>query len=150
MNREIKMCEQLFTLCNLQLGAIVEDLDKSVETVSNAAIKLMQNTSAVAAYPQTPAGVEASQPTDETLTDLKRIIVGLQFHDELAQRLNHIQVLLKLIQDQTTAVANPDFDAGKMLTAVSGIFSSSAEFKQLGKVFPEYKAANDTDVIELF
>jgi hypothetical protein len=93
---------------------------------------------------------ETKARASELLVDLKQIIMGLQFHDELVQRINHIQVLLKLIQDQSTLVAKPDFSAEKMLTMVSGIFSSSAEFKQLGIVFPEYSAANDTDVVELF
>ncbi len=144
------MCEQLFTLCSLQLGAIVEDLDRSVETVSNAATKLIQNNSPEAAHMQVFESVEAREKAADLLTDLKQIIMGLQFHDELTQRLNHIQVLLKLIQDQSTVVVNPEFDAKTMLTTVSGIFSSSAEFRQLGKVFPEYQAANDIDSIEMF
>jgi len=142
------MCEELFTLCDLQLGAIVADLDRSVETVSSAASRLLQNNSPAQDHAQCHGG--ASEKNSELLTELKKIIMGLQFHDELAQRINHIQALLKLMQDQTTLVANPDFDAKKMLHMVSGIFSSGAEFRQLGKVFPEYNAANDTDVIELF
>jgi hypothetical protein len=141
------MCEKLFTLCDLQLGAIVADLDRSVETVSNAATKLIQNNSP-AAHTQRHENAEAK--TGELLSDLKKIIMGLQFHDELTQRINHIQVLLKLIQDQSTLVTKPDCDSAKLLTMVSGIFSSGAEFRQLGKVFPEYNAANDTDLVELF
>ena len=145
------MCEQLFTLCDLQLGAIVADLDRSVESVNNAATKLIQdNSPASEPGAQIPDEVAAKAKAAELLVDLKQIIMGLQFHDELAQRINHIQVLLKLIQDQSTLVTKPDFNAEKMLTMVSGIFSSSAEFKQLGMVFPQYSAANDTDVIELF
>lgn len=140
------MCEKLFTLCDLQLGAIVADLDRSVETVSRAASKLIQSNSPAA----DGSHGDAEQKASELLADLKRIIMGLQFHDELTQRINHIQALLKLIQDHTTLVAKPDFDSNKMLHMVSGIFSSNAEFRQLGKVFPEYNAANDTDLIELF
>ncbi len=142
------MCEKLFTLCDLQLGAIVEDLDRSVETVSNAATKIIENNSSAAADSTLHGNADAK--ATELLSDLKKIIMGLQFHDELTQRINHIQALLKLIQDQSTLVAKPDFDSKKMLTMVSGIFSSGAEFKQLGKVFPEYNAANDTDLVELF
>ena len=142
------MCEKLFTLCDLQLGAIVADLDRSVETVSNAATKLIQSNSSEAAHTHLPGSVDAKAKASELLVDLRQIIMGLQFHDELTQRINHIQVLLKLIQEQSTLVEKPD--SKKMLTMVSGIFSSSAEFKQLGKVFPEYSAANDTDLVELF
>ena len=144
------MCEKLFTLCDLQLGAIVADLDRSVATVSDAATKLIQSNSTASAHTPIPDSIEAHARSSELLGDLKKIIMGLQFHDELTQRINHIQVLLKLIQEQSTLVEKPDFDSGKMLTMVSGIFSSGAEFKQLGKVFPEYNAANDTDLIELF
>ncbi len=84
----------------------------------------------------------------DLLAELRQIIIGLQFHDELTQRLTHIQVSLKLLQDQSTRVSKPDFDSEKLLSTVSGIFSSGAEFKQLGKMFPEYNAANDTDLIE--
>ena len=142
------MCEKLFTLCDLQLGAIVADLDRSVETVSNAATKLIRNNSPAVAHAQLHDNAEAK--ASELLSDLKKIIMGLQFHDELTQRINHIQALLKLIQNQSTLVEKPDCDSAKLLTMVSGIFSSGAEFKQLGKVFPEYNAANDTDLVELF
>ena len=144
------MCEKLFTLCDLQLGAIVADLDKSVETVNNAASKLIQDNTPANTDISMSESQAAKDRADALLVDLRQIIMGLQFHDELAQRINHIQVLLKLIQDQSTHVVKPGFDRAQMLTTVSGIFSSSAEFKQLGKVFPEYQAANDTDAIELF
>jgi hypothetical protein len=145
------MCEQLFTLCDLQLGAIVADLDRSLESVNNAATKLIQDNSPAADQSiQIFDAAETKARTSELLADVRQIVMGLQFHDELAQRINHIQVLLKLIQEQTTLVVKPDFNAEKMLSMVSGIFSSSAEFKQLGIVFPEYNAANDTDVVELF
>ncbi len=142
------MCKKLFTLCDLQLGAIVADLDRSVETVSNAATKLIQSNSPEAAHTQLHDNAESK--THELLSDLKKIIMGLQFHDELTQRINHIQTLLKLIQDQSMLVEKPDCDSATLLNMVSGIFSSGAEFKQLGKVFPEYNAANDTDLVELF
>jgi hypothetical protein len=142
------MCEKLFTLCDLQLGAIVADLDRSVETVNNAATKLIRNNSPAAAHIRLHDDAETK--ASELLNDLTKIIMGLQFHDELTQRINHIQTLLKLIQDQSTLVEKPDCDSAKLLTMVSGIFSSGAEFKQLGKVFPEYNAANDTDLVELF
>ena len=146
------MCEKLFTLCDLQLGAIVADLDKSVETVSNAATKLIQDNSPANIHAPAPDSLEAKMRADDLLADLKQIIMGLQFHDELTQRINHIQILLKLIQAQTTPLVKPDIDTQTMLTMVSGIFSSGAEFKQLGKVFPEYTAANDIelDLVELF
>ena len=142
------MCEKLFTLCDLQLGAIVADLDRSVETVNNAATKLIRNNSPAATHIRLHDDAETK--TSELLNDLTKIIMGLQFHDELTQRINHIQTLLKLIQDQSMLVEKPDCDSAKLLTMVSGIFSSGAEFKQLGKVFPEYNAANDTDLVELF
>ncbi|MES2624479.1 MAG: hypothetical protein V4628_04320 [Pseudomonadota bacterium] len=144
------MCKQLFTLCDLQLKAIVADLDRSVETVSDAANKLIQNNSPAAVHAHSVDNAGARHCADELLGDLNKIIIGLQFHDELTQRINHIQVLLKLIQDQSTVVVNPDFDASTMLSTVSRIFSSGAEFNQLGKVFPEYKAANEIDLIEMF
>src|SRR5215218_3000860 len=132
------MCEKLFTLCDLQLGSIVADLDRSSETVSNAANKLIQSNSASHIHNvHVTDGVEAKARASELLMDLKQIIMGLQFHDELAQRINHIQVLLKLIQEQSTQVVKADFNEEQMLAMVSGIFSSGAEFRQLGKVFPE-------------
>lgn len=140
------MCEKLFTLCDLQLAAIVADLDRSVATVSNAATRLIQSNTPAAAPDHDGAETKAG----ELLADLRRIVMGLQFHDELTQRINHIQALLKLIQDQSTLVMKPEFDSARMLTTVAGIFSSGAEFRQLGKVFPEYSAANDTDLVELF
>jgi hypothetical protein len=121
--------------------------DRSAETVSHAATRLIRNNSPETAHTQLPDN--GGSKTAELLGDLKKIIMGLQFHDELTQRINHIQTLLKLIQDQSNA-EKPDCDPTKLLTMVSGIFSSGAEFKQLGKVFPEYNAANDTDLIELF
>src|SRR5688572_16260050 len=121
------MCEQLFTLCDLQLGAIVADLDRSLESVNNAATKLIQDNSPSPDQSiQVFDAEETKARTSELLADVRQIIMGLQFHDELAQRINHIQVLLKLIQDQSTLVVKPDFSAEKMLTMVSGIFSSSA------------------------
>lgn len=143
------MSEQLFTLCNLQLGALIEDLDRSFETVNNAASRIIQNNSP-AASPAIFSSPENSEKIGELHIDLKQIITGLQFHDELTQRLNHIQALLKLIQAQSTVVINPDVDASMMLSTVAGIFSSSAEFTQLGKVFPEFQAANAVDAVELF
>jgi hypothetical protein len=143
------MCEKLFTLCDLQLGAIVADLDLSVATVSDAATRLIQSNSTATAHTQL-LDSEAREKASDLLVDLRQIIMGLQFHDELTQRINHIQILLKLIQEQSTLVVKPDFDSEKMLTMVAGIFSIGAEFKQLGKVFPEYNAANDTDRVELF
>jgi hypothetical protein len=142
------MCEQLFTLCDLQLGAIVADLDRSVESVSDAATRLIQNHSPAAASARLCC--HSATAGGDLLGDLRKIVVGLQFHDELTQRINHIQSLLKLIQDESTLVPRPGFDAESMLTAVAGIFSSGAEFRQLGKVFPEYNAANDTELVELF
>jgi hypothetical protein len=142
------MCNKLFTLCDLQLDAIVADMDRSVESVSNAATRLIRNNSASAVPAQRCSQSQAA--ADEQLRDLQKIVVGLQFHDELTQRINHIQALLRLIQEQSTLVMKPDFDAAKMLATVSGIFSSGAEFRQLGKVFPEYNAANDTELVELF
>ncbi len=84
----------------------------------------------------------------DLLAELRQIIIGLQFHDELTQRLTHIQVSLQLLQDQSTRVFKPEFASENLLSTVSGIFSSGAEFKHLEKSFPEYNAANDTDSIE--
>jgi hypothetical protein len=142
------MCEKLFTLCDLQLGAIVADLDRSVESVSGAATRLLRSNSPAVASTQLCDQAQAA--AGEQLKELQKIVVGLQFHDELTQRINHIQALLRLIQDQSTLVMKPEYDAAEMLTTVSNIFSSGAEFTQLGKVFPEYSAANDIELVELF
>jgi hypothetical protein len=143
------MSEQLFTLCNLQLGALIEDLDRSFETVNHAASRIIQNHTPAATAPNFTSP-EHSQQTDELHLELRQIITGLQFHDELTQRLNHIQTLLKLIQEKSTVVVNPEFDTSMMLSTVAEIFSSSAEFTQLGKVFPEFQSANAVDAVELF
>lgn len=125
------MCEKLFDLCQLQLGSIVDDLEHSVGGVNAAASRMLQD-----------VGGQGS-------AELRTIIMGLQFHDELNQRLQHLQSLLHLLAEQD-AVAETRDDGGKLLARVAGIFSSKAEFRQLDKVFPGSQMAAPADAIELF
>ena len=125
------MCEKLFALCQLQLGSIVDDLEQSVGGVNEAASRMMQDVSAKGS------------------PELKTIIMGLQFHDELNQRLQHVQSLLHLLAEQDPAAEARD-DGSCLLARVAGIFSSKAEFRQLDKVFPGFQVAAPADAIELF
>jgi len=141
------MCEKLFKLCKLQLGAIFTDLEKSVESVNAAATRIMRNANA---QEQAESGSGAVKPEDsgQLNHELKKIIVGLQFHDELTQRLEHLQALLALLEEQPGVVEQEDNE--KLLSRLSKIFSSNAEFNQLRKVFPGCQVASPTDAIELF
>lgn len=123
------MSEKLFTLCQLQLGSIAADLEQAMAGVNAAAGRLLQ----------TPQGRSCS--------DLRAIVVGLQFQDELAQRLQHVQSLLQLLAEQDhSAIAC----SKELLARVSHIFSSKAEFAQLDKVFPGCHDDTDTGTVELF
>lgn len=145
------MCEKLFTLCDLQLGAIVTDLEKSVESVNAAASNMMRSvTNEAGQHDAVEAPGSINNLTTQLGNELRKIIMGLQFHDELTQRLNHVQDLLKLLQDQSDTVGKKEMDNDALLSVVSGIFSSNAEFKELGKVFPGYEQSESTDAIELF
>lgn len=124
------MCNKLFALCQLQLGSIVEDLERSVGGVNAAAGRLLQE-----------AGSQAS-------AEVRAIVMGLQFHDELNQRLQHVQTLLHLLAEQDPS-ADAD-DSAQLLARVSGIFSSRAEFHQLGKLFPGAPGTAHGDAVELF
>jgi len=125
------MCEKLFALCQLQLGSIVDDLEQAVAGVNGAASRMLQDASGKGS------------------AELKTIIMGLQFHDELTQRLQHVQSLLYLLAEQGQAAAAGDDGTG-LLARVAGIFSSKAEFRQLDKVFPGFQVAGSADATELF
>ena len=136
------MSEKLFTLCQLQLGSIVSDLEKSVEGVNRAASRLMCEVG--------PVQAPGRSGCADLGRELNNIIVGLQFHDELTQRLNHVQDVLKLLQDQADKEREKEVDCETLLSMLAGIFSSNAEFKQLDKVFPGCGISTHTDAIELF
>lgn len=125
------MSEKLFALCQLQLGSIVDDLERSVEGVNAAAGRALQSMGG-------QAGAE-----------LRSIIMGLQFHDELTQRLQHLQSLLLLLAEQDPAAAPHDGGAS-LVARVAGMFSSKAEFLQLDKIFPEHQVLAPGDAVELF
>lgn len=141
------MSEKLFTLCHLQLGSIVSDLEKSVEGVNRAATRLMRE---VASNDEPAMATREREERPALGRELKEIIVGLQFHDELTQRLNHVQALLKLLQDQTDQEREKEVDSETLMSMLTAIFSSNAEFKQLDKVFPGCGISTHTDAIELF
>jgi hypothetical protein len=124
------MCDKLFALCQLQLGSIVDDLEQSVEDVNAAAGRMMQDSA------------------ERASADLRTIVMGLQFHDELTQRLQHLQSLLHLLAEQDPAAEPRDYS--RLLDRVARIFSSKAEFRQLDKVFPGSHMAAAADPIELF
>ncbi len=125
------MCDKLFALCQLQLESIVDDLEQSVEGVNAAASRMLQD-----------VGGQACQ-------ELRTIVMGLQFHDELNQRLQHVQSLLRLLAEQDPVADGPG-DGSQLLARVSSIFSSRAEFRQLDKVFPGCQLAPAADAVELF
>lgn len=124
------MCDKLFALCQLQLGSIVDDLEQSVEGVNAAAGRMLQDSSGHGS------------------AELRTIVMGLQFHDELTQRLQHLQSLLHLLADQDPSAEPRDYS--RLQARVAGIFSSKAEFRQLDKVFPGSQTAVVADAIELF
>lgn len=141
------MCEKLLTLCKLQLGSIVADLEKSVDGVNAAATRMMELNSGHRAG--TLAGAEQLRHAEGNRGELKNIIVGLQFHDELTQRLQHLETLLSLLEENASGPGQ-GLDCDKLLSRLTKIFSSTAEFNQLRKVFPGCQSGGSTDAIELF
>ncbi len=137
------MSEQMLNLCELQLAAVLADLDDHTAEVSVAAGRLMQVCKAGA------SGVGPHSLLARVNAEACRIVSGLQFHDELAQRLSHVVDLLRLLrEDDGDAAGNADPAA--LLERVCGIFSSQAEFSQLVRVFPEREVEHDPLLVELF
>lgn len=144
------MCEKLFALCQLQLGSIVNDLEVSVEGVNAAAARMVQGFKQYKGMNKADAKSLAEADLTETVgAEVKNIIMGLQFHDELNQRLQHVQTLLRLLEEQP-AEATQQLDTETLLGKLTGIFSSNAEFNQLRKVFPGCHVVSSAESVELF
>jgi hypothetical protein len=132
------------TLCELQLTAMISDLERSTGNVNAAAARLVRHGMNAADTGQRHA--DHARPLH---IDAGIIVQGLQFHDELAQRLSHILVLLQLIREGTE-VKQPEPEPAALLARLACLFSSQAEFAQLARVFPGWQGAAAPEAVELF
>ena len=134
------MSGKLIRLCELQLSAVGLDMDSSLELVNQAAGRLM-----LLCHAHINAPAKAAAINEEAM----KIVVGLQFQDELSQRIANIMTLLELVKGRSLLMEFPESDE-VLLAQVSSIFSSQAEFRQLAKIFPGSTMPTNTNHIELF
>lgn len=144
------MCKKLFTLCQLQLDSIINDLEVSSDGVNAAAGKMLQGFMRYKDFVNKPdAGNLSATFVDMAGSEIRSIIMGLQFHDELKQRLQHVQALLTLLEEQRSE-PEQQADNGVLLEKLIDIFSSNAEFNQLRRVFPGCHVVSSAEAVELF
>lgn len=138
------MQDKLLALCELQLTSILEEIDCAVMSASHSATQGLK-------FYEKIEEITANAESQKALKlELANILMRLQFHDELSQRINHLLELLRIMKDDNGENRLGNMSATQLLEQVSGIFSIRAEFGQLHKIFPQYSVQDAGDAIEFF
>jgi hypothetical protein len=147
------MQKKLAELCERQLQSILDEthcaFDKIVDSATlsfNLSNELRSTAPAVCKdQKNVKSGVE------NISVEMQKLLVCLQFHDELSQRVQHVIELCKLLTESVAQSGQySDETDPVLLERVADLFSVSAEFDALEKVFPEYRHKNAGVAIELF
>lgn len=135
------MGDKLALLCEKQLHAAAIEADAAFNDIimtATATLRLCQQLHTTAAG--------GAVDTSAIMAEMRKLLMQLQFHDELSQRLRHVIELCRLLAPAGTA---DDCDAA-LLHQVSGIFSTGSEFSVLQSVFPQLRHDKAGEAIELF
>ncbi|MES2604905.1 MAG: hypothetical protein V4603_08205 [Pseudomonadota bacterium] len=134
------MHKKLAMLCEQQLNAILVESDVTFNKIINSATTSMRLSNQA----------QAGSKNGELTTEMQKLLVCLQFHDEFSQRLNHVIELCRLLAEQKELGDEAAEVDPQLLERVAEIFSVSAEFSVLQKIFPEYQHESTDAAIELF
>jgi hypothetical protein len=145
------MADKLTSLCELQLYSILQEIGSSgVETTSAATRALahcrgLENMLAAAALKD-----EADASLAAVTKEINNVIINLQFHDELAQRVGHVLQLFSILKRNMQPKANESRSEEEFLRIASRIFSMQSEFAVLQQLFPGCNHVSCSADTELF
>lgn len=136
------MKHALFRLCQLQLESIMNETGRDIDSATASANDCLEGLNNIR---------HNGGPDDVSLCKLQKgmsnIMVRLQFHDELSQRVAHLTEILALMDESVRLEGDGD-DA--IVERILSIFSIRSEFEQLEKVFPGLIDNEETESVELF
>jgi hypothetical protein len=147
------MQKKLAELCERQLQSILNETHNAFDRIVDSATVSFKLSNAL--KNEAPATADQDQPAVRTgveniSQEMQKLLVSLQFHDELSQRVEHVIALCKLLTESVARSGASEETDPVLLERVADLFSVSAEFDALQQVFPEYRHKDAGVAIELF
>lgn len=146
VNWAADMNKKLALLCEQQINAILNEADVAFHGIVNAATQSKKLCDEL----QKHASAGHSLQDQALVTEMNKLLMSMQFHDEFNQRLHHVMALCRLIAESAEENAPCDQSELSLLARLSTIFSVGSEFAVLQNVFPQYRTERSDSAIELF
>jgi hypothetical protein len=149
------MNKKLSVLCESQLNAVLHEAEAAFTNIINAAttsIRLSNEIYGVENHEATISNRDLeirSERLSALGSEMQKIMIYLQFHDEFSQRINHVIELCRMQREKADNGEVDEIDE-KLFHRIKGIFSVSSEFSVLQTLFPEFKSDYSDEAIELF
>lgn len=146
------MQKKLAELCERQLQAILDETHSAFgKIVDSATVSFRLSNELRSIAPAASHGHASGNGAEHISLEMQKLLINLQFHDELSQRVQHVIELCRLLTESVVQSGRDSEETDPvLLERVADLFSVSAEFDQLEKVFPEYRHRNAGVAIELF
>lgn len=139
------MNQELFQLCYLQLESVMEETGIAIDSATRSAGNCLESINALEAN-----GRVDDLSLQKMRKGMANIMTRLQFHDEFSQRISHLLIILKLVEDVINAEKVNLTEKKEIIEKICSIFSIRSEFEQLEKVFPHLGKPDLADSMELF
>lgn len=144
------MQKKLAALCELQLQTILDETHIAFDKIVDSATVSFNLSNELKRH-EPVAGRDQKTGAENISREMQKLLICLQFHDELSQRVQHVIELCKLLTESVAKSGHAcDETDPALLERVADLFSVSAEFDALQRVFPEYRHKDAGVAIELF
>jgi uncharacterized protein YigA (DUF484 family) len=148
------MNKKLSVLCESQLNAVLHEAEAAFTNIINSATASIRLSKEIYSVDKDAANSshELEQRTERLSalgTEMQKIMIYLQFHDEFSQRINHVIELCRLQREKANIDEVDEIDE-QLFHRIKGIFSVSSEFSVLQTLFPEFKNDSSDEAVELF
>jgi len=140
------MNRKLALLCEQQINSILNEADVAFDSIVNAAIRSKKLCDEL----QQHSDSKAAMQDHAIASEMNKLLMSMQFHDEFNQRLHHVMALCRLIAESAEEERQCEMKETNLLARITGIFSVGSEFAVLEQVFPQYRNDHNDSAIELF